>query len=97
MFPSTKKVQLGDVEVLCMDLTYGYMIGIEDGTVEDTPINAVLDATEFTSIDDLKPFRGSEIEILLQTILRLTYPQAYNDDGTIKELPNVEEDSKKKA
>lgn len=99
MFPSTKEVELSKTKVMCYDLTYGFMLGLEDGTIVDNAINAVLDGTDFESIDDLKKFRVSEIETMYQVILRLSYPQAYDENGDLKKRPEVdqEEITKKKV
>ncbi len=99
MFPSTKEVELKNAKVMCYDLTYGYMLGLEDGSIEDTAINAVLDGTDFKTVDDLKPLRGSEIEILYQVILRLSYPHAYDENGELKTLDANEKqvENKKKV
>ena len=96
MFATTKKVKLsGNKEVLCMDLTYGYLVGLANGTIEDTIVNAIYNATELTE-DDVLALRNHELDVLFQAIMQLTYPQSYNEDGTLKELPD-EDEGKKKA
>lgn len=97
MFPSTKKVKVGNKEVVCMDMTFGYIIGIENGTISDTIENAVLNGTNLTQ-EEVHGLRRGEVELLYSTILRLTYPEIYDEDGNMKSLPKSDkEDSKKKA
>lgn len=97
MFPSTKKVKVGNKEVICMDMTFGYIVGIENGTISDTIENAVLNGTNLTQ-EEVHGLRKREVELLYSTILRLTYPEIYDEDGNMKSLPKSDnEDSKKKA
>lgn len=97
MFPSTKKVKVGNKEVVCMDMTFGYIVGIENGTISDTIENAVLNGTNLTQ-EEVHGLRKREVELLYSTILRLTYPEIYDEDGNMKSLPKSDnEDSKKKA
>lgn len=96
MFATVKKVPLKDREVECYDLTYGYLIGIENGSIEDNAITAIVDGSNLNE-DDVLALRKHEIELLYRTILQLTYPAAYNEDGTLKEIDTKQEDDKKKA
>lgn len=80
-----------------MDMTFGYIVGIENGTISDTIENAVLNGTNLTQ-EEVHGLRKREVELLYSTILRLTYPEIYDEDGNMKSLPKSDnEDSKKKA
>lgn len=94
MFATVKKVSLKDREIECYDLTYGYLIGIENGSIEDNAITAIVDGSNLNE-DDVLALRKHEIEMLYRTILQLTYPAAYNEDGTLKEIDTKQEDDKK--
>lgn len=94
MFPTTKKVDIGNAEVICYDFTYGYILGMEDKTIEDTVLNAVENGTDFSK-EQVKELRGSQVELLYNAILQLSYPHAYNADGTLKK--EKQDSSKKKA
>jgi len=99
MFPTTKKVTLSNgVEVLCMDFTYGYMLGIENGTIEDTKVNAVLNGTDLDE-ESILELRNHELDIVFKAIMQLTYPHAYNEDGSLKELEpeDIDDGGKKKV
>ena len=94
MLANEKIVKLGDKEIKCMDLTYGYLLGITPENPEKKP-ETILNGTNLTE-DEVMALRVSEGDILYDTISRLTYPNLYNEDGTPKEIPE-EEDNKKKA
>ena len=96
MFPTTEKVKLDTTEVLCMDMTYGYILGLENGTIEETQIGVVLDGTDL-AVDEIMRLRKHEVLSLYNTVVKLTYPHMYNEDGTIKDIPPDEQETKKKV
>jgi hypothetical protein len=99
MYPVVKKVDTERGEVICKDLTYGFIVGVESGEIEDSKHAVVENGTDLT-MDDIMQLRKSEIDLISQTILQLTYPHLYNEDGSLKELSDFEKDadnSKKKA
>ena len=96
MFPCTKKVTIGNEEIVCKDFTYGYMVGVENGTIEDTTVNAVINGTGLTEEAILK-FRVSEVDMLFKAIMQLTYPHAYNEDGSLKTNEDEPSEDKKKV
>ncbi len=97
MFPSTKEVTFGEKKILCYDFTFGYMLGLQDGTVEDTIENGVVNGTDL-SMDEVLELRASQVNELFQVILKLSYPSAYDEDGNLKKEPeDVDGDNKKKV
>ena len=96
MISKTKKIQLNNQVVLCMDLTYGFLTGLAAGTIEDSEASTVMNGT-MLSEDEVMKLRGSEITALYEAICQLTYPHAYNEDGTLKPFDTESEaDDKKK-
>ena len=96
MVAQEKIVKIGDKDIKCMDLTYGYLLEISQ-TNSETKHGTVANGTGLSE-DEVMALRVSEVEELYQAIMRLTYPNLYNEDGTPKPLPKEdEEDSKKKA
>lgn len=79
--------------VLCQDLTYGYVVGVEDGSIEDTKINAIIDSTG-QSEEYIFKLRKHQVDDIFNIIIKLTYPELHNEDGTRIEV--VEEDEGKK-
>jgi len=99
MIPNVKIVKLSDREVKCYDLTYGYMVGVESGSITETMLGVVEDGTDLSE-DEVLSLRRSEVQEVYNTILQLTYPNLYNEDGTLKEIDSGEqsqEEDKKKA
>jgi len=100
MFANVKKVELSDgSKIVCKDLTYGFVLGLESGEVEETTHSVVEDGTDLTK-EDIFKLRRSDVTILYNTILQLTYPHLYNEDGTLKTLDDFQEtddNNKKKA
>lgn len=99
MFPNTETVTIGDKEIVCMDLTYGYIVNVENGTLPDTLGGAVENGTNLTA-EEIEGLRKSEVEKLYHTVMKLTYPHLYEGDGSQKELTPLEQeevDDKKKA
>ena len=99
MYAVTKRVEVPslDKEIICMDLTYGYMVQVANGEVVETTMAVVVNGTELDE-DDVNKLRRSEVQGLYDAIIRLSYPHLFNDDGTPKELPEeveTEEDKKK--
>jgi len=93
MVEQIKMVKIGDKEIKCMDLTYGYLISLNEGNPE-TRHGTVANGTDLTE-DDVMKLRVGEVDVLYQAIMRLTYPNMYDEDGNEKKLPDEEEDKKK--
>jgi len=96
MFPTTKMIKFEDsTSILCMDLTYGFILSVRDGTIDDSKENVIVDGTDL-SIEDVLKLRSHKIEAIYSAIMQLTYPHLYNEDGTLKDLSDVESDDDKK-
>lgn len=95
---SCKTLELEQGQVKVLELTLGFILDLESGLVEDNEINVIKNAT---SLDDdaIRELRRSEVSEIFKTAMMLTYPDAYNEDGTLKQLPESdlddEEDKKK--
>lgn len=87
-----------DTKVVCYDLHYSYLFGVENGEIIETKHGIVEDGTDMNE-DEVMKLRNSDMNLLHDTIVRLTYPQLYNEDGSPKEIPVDEDDgdTKKKA
>ncbi len=95
MFATSTILKIGKKEINCKDFTFGYMLGIEDGSIKDTLLNAVLNGSNLTE-EEVKGLRKSEVELIYTTILKLTYPTLYDEDGNLKQLPEQADDGDKK-
>jgi len=95
MFATTKLVKLSSIEVLCMDMTYGFVLGLEDGSIQESPHVVVANGTTLSE-DEILGLRGSEVELLYSEIVKLTYPMMYNEDGSLKEQKGEPEETSKK-
>jgi len=89
----TKSVKINSLnkEVLVFDLTQGFVYDLEQGIQEDTPENVLLDATELT-LEEIRKLRKSEVAGLVKEVLMLTYPDAYDEEGNLKEFDLSQED-----
>jgi hypothetical protein len=98
MLPEVKTVETSKGKVRIYDLTLGYIAGIESGTVDDTAFNTVIDGTDLNE-ESIMEFRSSDIELLSKEILRLTYPEAFDENGELLSLTEEEvaDNSKKKV
>ena len=96
MFPTTKSVKINNEEILCKDLTYGFMLGLQDGSIAETKHDVIMNATDLSE-EDIKNLRVSEVDVLYSTITRLTYPHMYDEDGNMKDLDDDFEEDKKKV
>jgi hypothetical protein len=97
MIEVVKDVTLGNGEtVRCYDMTHGFRVGVESGKIEDTYANIVKDGTELSD-EDIDKLRVSALSELANVILQLTYPDAYDEDGNLKTLPEPSKDNKKKV
>ncbi len=97
MFATTKKIKFDDKEILCCDLTYGYIVGVQNGSIEETELTVISNGTNLCE-DDILALRSHQVKSLYSTILMLTYPDAYNKDGSLKDDNNDDtSDDKKKA
>lgn len=96
MFPTTKIIEFEDgTSILCMDLTYGFILNIRDNVIEDSKENVIVNGTEL-DLEDVLKLRTHKIEKLYATIMQLTYPHLYNEDGTLKDLSEDDADDGKK-
>lgn len=95
MFANIQKMTLSTgKKITYFDLTLGIMDKLEQDSEFDTLQNIIACGTELKQ-DEIGTLRRTDAVMLYNAILRLTYPDAYNEDGTLKEI--VEEELKKKA
>jgi len=90
MFPVTEKVKINGKDVICKDLTYGFIVKLQSGEVIETKHDIIIDGTGLTT-DEIFKLRNCEVEKLYLTVSKLTYPQYYDDKGNPIEL-TVDED-----
>jgi len=94
MFPNVQELELSTREkVKYFDLTLGDMDKLEADAEFDTLKNIILAGTELKE-DEVDSLRRADAQKLYDAIIRATYPEMYNEDGSIKEI--VEEALKKK-
>lgn len=96
MFAKSKVVKINGKDIVCKDFTYGHITGLENGTIEDTVANSVMNGTDMT-LEEFNELRVSEADILMKTILTLTYPSLFDEDGNMIEIEDdgLELDKKK--
>ena len=97
MIARIEEITINDKKVICKDLKYGYILKLETGEVTETKHDVIANGTDLT-VEEIMELRKGEVEELYTAVSRLTYPQYYNEDGTIKEFENTEdgEEDKKK-
>jgi hypothetical protein len=96
MIEVVKDVTLGNGDVVrCYDMTHGFRVGVESGKIDDTYANIVKDGTDLSD-EDIDKLRVSSLNALASEILRLTYPDAYDEDGNLRSLPDTDKDNSKK-
>jgi len=94
MFPNVKELELSTgKKVKYFDLTLGDMDRLEADADFDTVKNIILAGTELKE-DTVDSLRRADAQKLYDAIIRITYPEMYNEDGSLKEV--VEEALKKK-
>jgi len=96
MYANTAKVETSKGEVVVYDLTVQYLEDIENGTCTDDAINAIVNGTDLT-LEEVKSLRKGDIPLLANAIMKLTYPESFDADGNLKQLPKSDDDGKKKA
>ena len=94
MFATTKTVTINEKEILCKDLKYGYLLGLENKSIVETKHGVIMAGTKLSE-EEILDMCGSEVDELYMTISRLTYPHAYNEDGSAKEFEEEDSDKKK--
>ena len=78
-FPCKKKiVNLENAEVVLYDLSLGFLIDCEAGSVDESFFNVLKDASSMAE-DDIKKLRKSEAEYLVKEVMALTY--GIKEDG----------------
>ncbi len=82
-------------DIVCQDLTYGFLVKVETGEISDTKINVILDGTDLNE-DAIMGLRKHQVDELFEIIMQLTYPELYNEDGSRKDLDDITEDSDNK-
>jgi hypothetical protein len=87
MFAKTKEVELEDKKVTCKDLTYGFIVGLTNGALKESAEAVIENGTDLT-LDEVMALRNWEVEALYLAVSQLTYPQYYNEDGSMKKLPD---------
>jgi len=80
--------------IICMALTFGYLLDIENDLVDESKIGIVLDGTNLNEAE-IRSLRVPEVNKIIDAIKKETYPELYNEDGTMKELDSS--DDKKKV
>lgn len=90
-----KVLTIGKKSYVCYDLTYGFLLGIENGTVENTKHAVIENGTDMDH-DEVMNLRMNVIDKLYAVISRLTYPTLYDEDGNLKETLPPEEGSENK-
>ena len=93
MLPISKEVEISLGKVVLYDLTFGMVTKIEEN-IGISKSDIILDASNIT-VDNINKLRRSEVEYLYEEIIKLTYPELFNNDGTKKEIENTEDDKKK--
>lgn len=84
-------------KVICQSLTFGYMYDIEQGIVEENIMGAVLDGTDLT-LEKLRALTRVQVNEIWEVVKKETYPELYNEDGSMREMDDVlGEDDKKKV
>lgn len=83
-------------KIVVQSLTFGYLEDVENGIIEESMGDAILDATNLTT-DQLRALTRIEANEIFEIIKRETYPELYNEDGTEKDFDeeSVESDKKK--
>jgi len=80
--------------VICQALTFGYLLDIENDIVEESKIGIILDGTDLNEAE-IRNLRVPEVNKIVDAIKRETYPELYNEDGTLKEFEASNNDKKK--
>ncbi len=83
MYATVEKVKIGKKEIVCKDLTYGYLLGLSSGEVEETMHGVVMNSTGLSQ-EEIFDMRDSEVKKLYKVATRLTYPDLYDKDGNLK-------------
>jgi len=81
--------------VQCYPLTFGYMLDIEDEIIDETKLGVLMDGTNLNEAE-IRELKLPETNLLIDAIKKETYPELYNEDGTLK-LDVDEDDDKKKV
>ena len=85
----------GQEPIVCQDLTYGFLVGVEAGTLEETKHDVVMDGASL-SMEEVFALRNTQVNDIYEIILRLTYPMLYDEDGKrIEDTIDVDVDKKK--
>jgi len=88
------QTSLKDDPIICQALTFGYLLDIENELVEESKIGIILDGTDLNEAE-IRSLRVPEVTKLINAIKKETYPELYNDDGTMKEFNDSLDDKKK--
>jgi hypothetical protein len=81
-------------QIKIYDMTVGLIADIASDATLDTNENIVMSCTNLT-IDEYRELRKHEAEEICNIVIQLTYPDQFNEDGTIK--TDEVDSSKKKA
>ena len=79
------KVKINNKDIVCLPLTFGYMLDIEDGIVEESKFGIIENGTTLT-LEEIRELRVPEANILWEAIKKETYPELFNTDGSMKEF-----------
>jgi hypothetical protein len=90
-----KFIEIDGTKILCKSLTFGYMYDVENGFIQEDILTAVEDATDLTT-DEIRALTRVDVLSLWEEIKRQTYPEIYNEDGTLIEMEATDEVEDKK-
>jgi len=96
MFPNVKYLELSNGQkVKYFDLTIGDLDRLETDPEFDTLKNIIMAGTELSE-EEVNKLRRTDAQKLYDAIIRATYPEMYNEDGTLKkEIEEAINDKKK--
>ncbi len=97
MFPNVKYLELSTgKKVKYFDLTLELMDKIDRDSSNDT-LSAVISCGTELSEDEIGTLRRYDANSLYDAILRVTYPELFNEDGTLKDEKAENSKIKKKV
>ena len=93
MLPVIKEVESSIGKIKLYDLTFGFITRVE--AKEELSKAEFIENGSNLDIESIYKLRRNEVETFYNEILKLTYPELFNEDGSEKELEDTED--KKKA
>jgi hypothetical protein len=83
-------------EIVCQDLTYGYLVQVQEGVIAETKHGVVMNGANLSE-DEVFDLRNSDVNAIYDIITRLTYPDLFDEDGNLISQDAEEPEDKKKA